>query len=150
MYRRRCLFVLVAALTTGCVTSPTEDEIDSLIEAQLRSAAGPWTGASQVLTLSFQVSEAPNGALTGSGTMSETSAAGTVQVPITVTGSYSRPNLTFAFMGMVRGGQPVRGDVSGQYTSVGGVSATLVLSGVNGSTYSEQVPVLLQEVTTGG
>ena len=74
-------------------------------------------------------------------------AAGSPLVPITVSGSYQRPNLVLVFTGMTRNGNAVRGDFSGQYTSVGGVSSALVLTGVGGSTYSEQVAMLMQEVT---
>lgn len=144
MRGRTLLLVLVAAVASGCSTSPTERDIESALELQLRSAAGPWTGLSPALTLSFQLAEGANGALTGTGTMRE-AAAGSPLVPITVSGSYQRPNLVLVFTGMMRNGQSVRGNFSGQYTSVGGVSSTLMLSGVNGSTYSEQIAMLLQE-----
>lgn len=144
MRRRTWLLALVAAVISGCSPSPTERDIESELERQLRSVAGAWTGMSPALTLSFQLAEGANGALTGTGTMRE-AAAGSPLVPITVSGSYQRPKLVLAFTGMRRNGQSVRGDLSGQYTSVGGVSSTLVLSGVDGRTYSEQISMLLQE-----
>jgi hypothetical protein len=145
MRLRTSVLVLFAAALSGCAPSPTERDVESALEAQLRSAAGPWTGTSAKIVLSFQVTQAADGQLTGSGTMRETDIDGAVAVPITVSGSYLRPNLVFGFTGMRRNGQAVRGDVSGQYTSVGGVSSTLILTGVNGSTYGEQLPILLQE-----
>lgn len=145
MRRRTCILVFLAATISACSPSPTERDIESALERQLQSAAGPWTGTSQPISLSFQLTQATNGQLTGSGTMQETGVAGST--PITVSGSYQRPTLTLVFTGMRRDGQAVRGDVTGQYTSAGGVSATLRLSGVNGSTYSEDIPILLQEST---
>ena len=146
MRRRTCILVLLAAIISACSPSPTERDIESALEKQLKSVAGPWTGTSQPITLSFQLTQAANGQLTGSGTMQETGVAGST--PITVSGTYQRPTLTLVFTGMRRNGQTVRGDLTGQYTSVGGVSTTLALTGVNGSTYSEQIAILLQEPTS--
>ena len=142
MRPRTCILVLLATLA-ACSPSPTERDIESALERQLKSVAGPWIGTSQPISLSFELTQATNGQLTGSGTMQETGVAGST--PIIVSGSYQRPTLVLGFTGMRRNGHSVRGDVTGQYASVGGVSATLVLTGVNGSTYSEQIPILLQE-----
>ena len=139
------LLALLVGIASACAPSPTEDDIRSSLERQLRSVEGAWTGTSSTIALTFELAQAANGQLTGSGTLRET-AAGSSPVPIVVSGSYQQPALVLRFTGMMRSGQAVRGDVNGQYTSAGGVSATLVLTGVDGSTYSEQMSVLLQEV----
>lgn len=141
---RRPLLLLLTFAISACATGPTGEDIENSLEAQLRSVAGAWTGSSPQLSLSFQLAESGSGQLTGTGTMTETGVTGSV--PITVTGSYQRPQLVLVFTGMRRNSQQVRGDASGQYTSVGGVSTALVLTGVNGSNYSEQISILLQEV----
>lgn len=146
MRPRTCILVLLAATIAACSPSPTERDIESALERQLKSVAGPWIGTSQPISLSFELTQATNGQLTGSGTMQESGVAGST--PIIVSGSYQRPTLVLGFTGMRRNGHSVRGDVTGQYASAGGVSATLVLTGVNGSTYSEQIPILLQEPTS--
>lgn len=146
MRRRTCLLVLLAAIISACSPSPTERDIESALERQLKSAAGPWIGTSQPVSLSFELTQAANGQLTGSGTMQEAGVAGST--PIVVSGSYQRPTLVLGFTGMRRNGHSVRGDLTGQYTSAGGVSTTLVLSGVNGSTYAEEIQILLQEPTS--
>lgn len=145
MRPRTCILMLLAATVSACSPSPTGRDIESALERQLKSVAGPWTGTSQPISLSFELTQAANGQLTGTGTMQETGVAGST--PVVVSGSYQRPTLVLAFTGMRRAGHSVRGDLTGQYTSVGGVSANLVLTGVNGSTYSEQIPILLQEQT---
>lgn len=143
MRPRTFILLLLSATISACSPSPTEREIESALEKQLKSVAGPWVGTSQPISLTFELTQATNGQLTGSGSMQETGGSG--PVPIVVSGSYQRPTLVLGFTGMQRNGHSVRGDLTGQYTSVGGVSTTLVLTGVNGSTYSEQIPVLLQE-----
>lgn len=143
MRRRTCIPVLLAGIISACSPTPTERDIESALERQLKSVAGPWTGTSQPISLSFELTQAANGQLTGSGTMQETGVAGST--PVVVSGSYQRPTLVLGFTGMRRAGHSVRGDLTGQYTSAGGVATTLVLIGVNGSTYSEQIPILLQE-----
>lgn len=146
MRRPLRLLVLITSGLIACGTSPTERDIESALDRQLQSVAGPWSGTSPAILLSFQLTEGGAGAVSGSGTMRE-AAAGSPLVPIGVSGSYRRPNLVLAFTGMVRNGRPVRGDVSGQYTSAGGISATLALTDVGGGTYAEQVTILLQEST---
>ena len=145
MRPRTCIVLLLAAMTAACSPSPTERDIESALERQLQSVAGPWTGTSQPVTLTFELTQAPNGQLAGSGTMQETGVVGST--PIVVSGSYQRPTLVLGFSGMRRNGHSVRGDLTGQYTSAGGVSTTLILTGVDGSAYSEQIPILLQEST---
>jgi hypothetical protein len=67
---------------------------------------------------------------------------GAAAAPLTVTGSYRRPALALTFEGLVYEGRTVRGTFAGQYTNVGGVSDTLVLTG---SDYTRRLPVLLVE-----
>jgi hypothetical protein len=143
--RGTCFLALIVA-SSACAPSPTERDIVSSLERQLQTAEGDWTGTSSSIALTFALTQDADGQLAGHGTMRETDVAGALPLPIVVSGSYQRPTLVLVFTGMTRRGQSVRGDVSGQYTSVGGVSATLLLTGTDGSTYSEQIPVLLQEV----
>ncbi|HLM66504.1 MAG TPA: hypothetical protein VK358_03210, partial [Longimicrobium sp.] len=106
----------------------------------LRSVAGPWTGSSPTLTLDFQLQEGAGNAVSGSGTMKETAAPGTV--PITVTGTFQRPQLSLTITGMTFEGRAVQGTFQGSYTTVGGISAPLHLTATG---YSRDVTILLQE-----
>ena len=126
-------------------TAPRPEDFDAI----LRSVSGPWTGFNVIeagapppstLTLDFRLPEAPDGSVTGTGTMQEVGAPG--PVPITVTGSYRRPTLALTFDGMVWAGRAVRGTITAGYTSIGGVAGTLTLSGTG---YTTTLPVLLQE-----
>jgi hypothetical protein len=131
------LFCLLAlTLATAACGGPTGEDIDNELEKQLQSVAGPWIGASQSLTLSFQLQEGAGGAVSGSGTMKETA-------PITVTGTFQRPQLSLTFSGMTFEGRAVQGTFQGSYTTVGGISAPLQLTGAGG--YSKNVVILLQE-----
>ena len=76
----------------------------------------------------------------GPGTMKETAAPGTV--PITVTGTFQRPQLSLTISGMTFEGRAVEGTFQGSYTTVGGISAPLRLSATG---YSKDVTILLQE-----
>lgn len=138
----RLFGLLALTLAAGaCSIFPTEDDIESELEGRLQSVAGPWSGASPSLTLDFQLQEGAGTAVSGSGTMKETAAAGTV--PITVTGTYQRPQLSLTFSGMTFEGRAVQGTFQGSYTTVGGVSGPLHLTGTGG--YSKDVAILLQE-----
>jgi hypothetical protein len=104
---------------------------------------GGWTGTASggsQLTLDFQLQAGAGDAVSGSGTMREQPGAATL--PITVTGSYNRPALSLTFSGMTYQGHAVQGTISGNYTTVGGVAGTLLLTGAG---YSNSIPVLLQE-----
>jgi hypothetical protein len=134
---------LLVLLTTSCGGGPTEQDIVDSLEAELRSVAGEWTGTSSgpnSLRLVFTLQEGGNGQLTGTGTMKEESAP--AAVPIAVTGSYQRPVLTLAFSGMVYEAHQASGAAQGNYTTVGGISTTLKLTGTG---YTRDVVILLQE-----
>ena len=135
--------VLGSLLLAACSVGPTEEDINRDLEGILASVNGEWTGSStgtNPVTLAFTLSQAANGAVTGSGTMKETNAA--ASVPITIAGSYQRPALTLTFSGMVYEGKTVEGSFQGNYTTVGGVGSSLQL---NAPGYSKALPVLLQE-----
>ncbi|HEX8691710.1 MAG TPA: hypothetical protein VF746_04770 [Longimicrobium sp.] len=140
--RRSSLSLLaLVVVASACVSGgPTEQEIVDSLEAQLRSVAGPWTGTSAPLTLAFQLSEGPGTAVSGSGTMKETAAPGSV--PITVAGTFQRPVLSLTISGMVFEGRSVQGTIQGSYTTVGGISGPLHLTGTG---YARDITILLQE-----
>lgn len=135
----RFLLALVLALATGACL-PTDEDIDNELERQLESVAGAWSGTSPTLTLDFQLQEGAGNAVSGSGTMRETAASGAV--PITVTGTFQRPQLSLTFTGMTFEGRAVQGTFTGSYTTVGGISAPLHLTATG---YTKDVPILLQE-----
>jgi hypothetical protein len=137
----RLFGLLALTLTAAACGGPTEQDIENELERQLRSVAGPWTGASPTLTLDFQLQEGAGNTVSGSGTMKETAAAGTV--PITVTGTFQRPQLSLTISGMAFEGRTgVQGTIQGSYTTVGGISAPLQLTATG---YSRNVTILLQE-----
>lgn len=136
----RLVSLLALTLAVGACGGPTGEDIENELERQLRSVAGPWTGTSPTLTLDFQLQEGAGNAVSGSGTMKETAAAGTV--PITITGTYQRPQLSLTFSGMTFEGRAVQGTFQGSYTTVGGISAPLQLTATG---YSKAVTILLQE-----
>ncbi len=137
--------VLLALTNASCGggSGPTERDIVNNLEDELRSVAGQWTGVTNIangVSLDFTLQEGSNGQLTGSGTMKETNAA--AAVPITITGTFQRPQLTLVFAGMVYESKPVQGNAQGSYTTVGGIGTNLVLTAPG---YSREIPVLLQE-----
>lgn len=136
----RLLGLLVLTLAAGACGGPTGEDIENELERQLRSVDGPWAGTSAALTLEFQLQEGAGNAVSGSGTMKEAAAPGTV--PITVTGTFARPQLSLTITGMTFEGRAVQGTLQGSYTSVGGISAPLRLSAEG---YSRDVTILLQE-----
>lgn len=136
----RLFGLLALVLVAGACGGPTGEDIEKEIEKQLQSVAGPWTGTSPALTLDFQLQEGAGNAVSGTGTMKEAAAAGTV--PITVTGTYQRPQLTLAFNGMKFEGRAVLGTFQGSYTTVGGISGAVYMTGPG---YGKEVPILLQE-----
>lgn len=126
----------------GC-GGPTERDIEDSLEETLRSVAGEWVGVSAgppPLRLEFQLQEGSSGQVSGSGTMKEEGV--TAAVPITVTGTFQRPVLSLTFSGMTYEGRSVQGTSAGNYTSAGGISTTLQLTGAG---YSRSLPILLQE-----
>lgn len=133
-------FLLLALTLAAACSGPTGDDIDNELEQQLRSVAGPWAGTSTTLTLDFQLQEGAGNAVSGSGTMKEAAAASAV--PITVTGTFQRPQLSLTISGMTFEGRAVQGTFQGSYTSVGGISAPLHLTAPG---YSRDVTILLQE-----
>jgi hypothetical protein len=135
----RLIPLLAAILATGACL-PTGEDIEKEIEAALQSVAGPWSGTSQTLTLAFQLQQGTGNAVSGSGTMTE--AAATASVPVTVTGTFDRPKLSLTFSGMTFEGRAVQGTFTGNYTTVGGISAPLQLRATG---YSKDVNILLQE-----
>ncbi|HYH78680.1 MAG TPA: hypothetical protein VEX86_02760 [Longimicrobium sp.] len=136
------LFGLLAfTLAAGACIGPTGEEIENELERQLRSVAGPWVGTSTVLALEFQLQEGAGNVVSGSGTMRE--AAAPASVPITVTGTFQRPQLSLTIDGMNFEGRTVQGTVQGNYTTVGGISAPLRLTGTGG--YTRDITILLQE-----
>jgi hypothetical protein len=135
----RIIPLLVVTLAAGACL-PTGEDIENELEATLQSVAGPWTGSSPTLTLDFQLQQGSGNAVSGSGTMKETAAA--AAVPITVTGTFQRPQLSLTFSGMTFEGRAVQGTFTGSYTTVGGINAPLQLRATG---YSKDVTILLQE-----
>jgi hypothetical protein len=136
----RLVPLLALTLATGACGGPTGEDIENDLERELRSVAGAWTGSSPTLTLDFQLQEGAGNAVSGSGTMKEAAAPGTV--PITVTGTFQRPQLSITITGMTFEGRAVQGTFQGSYTTVGGISAPLHLTATG---YSRDVTILLQE-----
>lgn len=136
----RLFSLLVLALAAVACGGPTGEDIDNELEQQLRSVAGPWAGISPALTLGFQLQEGPGNTVTGSGTMKESTAPGTV--PITVTGTFQRPQLSLTISGMRFEGRTVQGTFQGSYTTVAGISGPLHLTGTD---YTRDITILLQE-----
>lgn len=137
-FRSRWLLVLLLA-AAGCLW-PTDEDIENEQERVLRSVSGPWIGVSPTLTLDFQLTEGTGNSVSGSGTMRE--AAAPAAVPITVTGTFQRPQLTLTFSGMTFEGRAVQGTFQGSYVTTGGISAPLHLTATG---YSRDVTILLQE-----
>ncbi|HEX8832004.1 MAG TPA: hypothetical protein VF705_12600 [Longimicrobium sp.] len=134
------LLALVVMVLPACVGA-TDQEIENELERQLSSVAGPWRGTSAPLTLRFQLSQGAGNAVSGSGKMKETAAPDSV--PITITGTFQRPALSLTISGMVFEGHAVQGTIQGSYTTVGGISAPLQLTGTG---YTRDITILLQEI----
>jgi len=134
--------MLLPLLLAACSVWPTQEDIERSLDEQLRSVTGSWIARANdgSLALDFQLTENSSAQVTGSGTMQERGAAGTL--PVTLTGSYQRPVLTLAVEGMRYEGRAVRGTFRGSYTTVGGIGDTLVLVGDG---YTKRLPMLLQE-----
>lgn len=145
MRTHQVALILLGLLAPACFSPPTAEDIDRSLEQILSSVDGVWTGASagsDLLTMNFQLQQGTGTAVSGSGSMKE--AAAPTSVPITVTGTYVRPNLSLTISGMVFEGRAAQGTIQGNYITVGGVSAILRLTGAG---YSRDIPMLLQEGT---
>lgn len=140
MRHPRAFLLLALTLAAAACRDTTSDGVEDELERQLRSVAGPWTGVSTTLTLDFQLQEGAGNAVSGTGTMKEAAAASAV--PITVSGTFLRPQLTLTISGMTFEGRAVQGTFQGNYTSVGGISAPLRLTAPG---YTRDVTILLQE-----
>ena len=135
-----CSVLVLAACGSPGPTGPDiEDTLARQTEDAIRSAQGPWVGVGGSLTMQFSVTQGADGRLQGTGTMREGQAAA---LPIAISGSYSRPNLSLTFTGMVYEGREVTGTFAAPYTSFIGVTGTLALSG---ESYARSVSLLLQE-----
>lgn len=105
--------------------------------------AGDWTGivnGPNGVTLAFKLQEGANCQVSGTGIMKEENVP--APIPITVTGIYQRPVLTLTFTGMLYEGHQAAGTLQGDYTTVGGVSTIMTLTGTG---YTRNLSVLLQE-----
>ncbi len=139
---------LLVLMNTSCgggggVAGPSERDIQNSLQDTLRSVAGDWIGIAtppNMLRLEFKLQEGSNGQVSGTGTMKEDGAS--AALPITVSGTFQRPNLTLTLNGIVIESRQVQGAVQGSYTTVGGIAATLKLTAPG---YSRDVPILLQE-----
>ena len=140
MRHPHAILLLALTLAAGACGGPTGDDIDNELERQLRSVDGPWAGVSTELTLNFQLQQGAGNAVSGTGTMKETAASSSV--PITVTGTFQRPQLSLTISGMTFAGRAVQGTFQGSYTTVGGISAPLQLTAPG---FSRDVTILLQE-----
>lgn len=140
---RRISLAAALLLVSSAVACTNERDIIASLQKQLSSVNGNWTGISTAqnsISLDFTLQQASNGQVSGTGTMKEQNA--TSSVPITVSGTFAQPTLTLTFDGMRYEGHDVRGTAQGAYTTVGGISTTLQLTGTS---YSAAMPVLLQE-----
>lgn len=125
-----CGLLAVTACACSGPTSPTINEaLAQQTEEAVRSAAGPWWGTASggVLRFTFSLTEAPDGRLQGTGTMRELNVA--EAVPITVSGTYRRPNLSLTFTGIVYEGREASATFTAEYTSFGTVVGPLTLAG---------------------
>ena len=134
------LTLVVSACSAPGLTEQDVEDLEEELAREIRSVAGEWTGTSTVLTLDFQLKETAGSAVSGSGTMKETAA--TEPIPITVTGTFQRPQLSLTFHGMIVEGRPVEGTFQGGYISIGGIAAPLRLTAEG---YSRDLSILLQE-----
>ena len=136
------LLALPACTSSGPTGPEIEDTLARQTEDSIRSAEGPWSGMASggSVRLEFALAQAPDGRLQGAGTMREAQAP--AAVPITVAGTYDRPNLSLTFTGMVYEGRDVIDTFAAPYTSFSGVSGTLRLTG---ESYARSLSLLLQE-----
>jgi hypothetical protein len=113
--------------------------MEEMIDDELRSVAGPWNSRIGNSVLEFSLTQAPDGRVQGTGTMREGVSA---PVPIAVSGTYRRPNLSLTFTGIVFEGREVVGTFDGAYTSIFGVQSTLRLTAEG---YSKSLFLMLSE-----
>ena len=110
------------------------------LEARSRSVSGPWTGTSPTLILTFQLQQAADNSVSGTGTLSDPGVPDAP--PYTVSGTYQRPRLSLTFSGMTYQGRAVQGTFQGNYDQVGGVMGALQLRATE---YSKDIEMLLHE-----
>ena len=133
-------FLLAAVAAVAACAGPTQQDIENDLERELQSVTGPWVANSPPLTLDFELQAGAGTAVSGTGFMKE--AAAPTTVPITVTGTFQRPVLSLTITGMTFEGRAVQATFQGSYTTVGGISGPLHLTG---SAYSRDITILLQE-----
>lgn len=133
---------MLGAVSLTCGVGPTEDDINDALANTLESVTGGWTGTigSNQATLSFTLAQGSGSAVSGTGTMRHTSASSST--PMTVTGTFQRPVLSLTFQGMVFDGTTVQGVTQGSYTSVGGISAQIRMTGTG---FDQTVPIHIYE-----
>lgn len=145
-YLRTFILLCNLPILASCTPWPTGPEMEDALRRQteetLRSAAGPWHGVASggVVRFEFSLTERPDAQLLGTGTIREADAA--AAMPITVAGSYNRPNLSLTFSGMVYEGRAVVGSFVASYDSFTGVNGTLRLTGAD---YAKSLALFLQE-----
>lgn len=135
--------LMLGLFASACVPTVTGEDIERELERELESVEGPWHGTSYgstQLTLDINLQQGAGSTVSGSGTMREASAPNAV--PITVTGTFVRPNLSLTFNGMVFEGHAAQGTLQGAYTTVGGLLEPLHLTGTG---YTRDIQVLLAE-----
>ncbi len=127
------LFCGLLAVTACACSAPASPSVNDTLAQQsedaVRSVAGPWWGTASggVLRLTFSLTEAPDGRLQGAGTMRELDVA--EAIPITVSGTYRRPDLSLTFTGIVYEGRQASATFAAAYTSFGIVAGPLRLAG---------------------
>jgi hypothetical protein len=136
------LLVLPACTPTGPTGPEIEDTLQRQTEDATWSVAGPWTGvaAGGAIRFQFSLTQAPEGQVQGTGTMREANAE--ADIPIRVSGTYNRPNLSLTFTGMVYEGREVSGTFAEAYMALAGVGGSLRLTGED---YARSLFLLLQE-----
>ena len=139
---RRSMTGILSLVLLSCGVGPTEDDVNEFLEQALQSVNGGWTGMidNNQATLAFTLTQGANGAVTGNGTMQHVSS--TNPSPITITGTFQRPVLSLTFNGMLYEGTTVQGVMQGNYTTIGGVSTTIRMTGTN---FDKTRPILIQE-----
>lgn len=139
---RRSMTGMLTLVLLSCGAGPTGEDIDNSLEQTLQSVNGAWAGIidGNQATISFTLTQGAGSSVSGSGTMKHVSAA--TSTPITVTGTFSRPLLSLTFQGMVYEGTTVQGVMQGNYTTVGGISTNIRMTGTS---YDKTRPILIYE-----
>lgn len=135
---------LLAMLMLGaCVppTGPTQDDIEEDLRQRTATMAGTWKGSStgrdlDLLTLQVTLTQTGT-SVRGAGAMGERGVAGTR--PVTVSGTYYKPDAALTISGMQFEGRTVTGTIRA-VNFLGSLSDTLVLTGEG---YERKLPVYL-------